>query len=64
MNYLLPAGKEFQGKGAQVFQEAAMKKFVKDNDLKLNKETELVQFLSYYEQLTHPSSTVAVNEKN
>lgn len=45
-------------------QEAAMKKFVKDNGLKLNKETELVQFLSYYEQLTHPSSTVAVNEKN
>ena len=37
---------------------------LKENDLKLNNETELVQFLSYYEQLTHPSSTVAANEGN
>ena len=43
-------------------QEAALKSFVKDNGLKLNNETELVQFLSYYEQLAHPGSTVAVHE--
>lgn len=43
-------------------QEAALKSFVKDNGLKLNKEAELVQFLSYYEQLTHPKSTVAATD--
>jgi len=43
-------------------QEAALKSFVKDNGLKLNKEKELVQFLSYYEQLTHPKSTVVVRD--
>lgn len=44
-------------------QEAALKKFVKDNGLKLSKEKELVQFLSYYEQLTHPKSMVAARDK-
>jgi len=43
-------------------QEAALKSFVKDSGLKLNNETELVQFLIYYEHLVHPGSTVAVNE--
>ena len=43
-------------------QEAALKSFVKSNGLKLNHEAELVQFLSYYEQLAHPSSTVAVRD--
>jgi len=45
-------------------QKAALESFVKDNGLKLNKEKELVQFFSYYEQLTQPSSTVAVHEKH
>lgn len=45
-------------------QEAALKDYVKDNGLKLNNEVELVQFLSYYEQLTHPKSTVAARDNN
>ena len=43
-------------------QEGAMKSYVKNNKLKLNKESELVQIMSYYEQLNHPNSTVASNE--
>lgn len=42
-------------------QGGALKDYVKNNKLKLNKESELVQILSYFEQLNHPNSTVASN---
>ncbi len=43
-------------------QSGALKDYVKNNKLKLNKEIELVQILGYYEQLNHPNSTVASND--
>lgn len=43
-------------------QASAMKSYVKNNKLKLNKESELVQIMSYFEQLNHPNSTVASND--
>jgi len=43
-------------------QSGALKDYVKQNKLKLNTESELVQILSYYEQLNHPNSTVASND--
>jgi len=43
-------------------QGGTLKDYVKNNKLKLNKESELIQVLSYYEELNHPKSTVASND--
>ncbi len=43
-------------------QGTALKDYVKKHKLKLNKESELVQIMSYFEQLNHPNSTVASND--
>jgi len=43
-------------------QDGAMKSYVKNNKLKLNNESELIQIMSYYEQLSYPNSTVASND--
>jgi len=40
----------------------AMKSYVKAHKLKLSKESELVQIMSYFEQLNHPKSTLVSNK--
>ena len=42
-------------------QESAIKKFAKKNGMKLNSENDLMELLSYYENLVHPKSTLADN---
>lgn len=43
-------------------QGTALKDYVKEHKLKLNNESELVQIMSFFEQLNHPNSTVASND--